>query len=530
MKWRLVPAVLRIDEAVVVAHLERPAGDQGHPRRCRRPRRGRRGRRHRHDRRRQSAADRVPIRLHFRFPFARRVGAPLRLSPAAVPAPAGVAISALVAPGPAVLAAATRAAARLVAVRPARIRRRREGRRDRAPRREGASLQRRMVGCEAEGAEDRVHHRKRVGQVGHRAQFPRHRVDVLPRQLALGRDLEEVTFGVGAQEGVAVRQPLRARTDVAEEAVAVAGPVAPDDLPRDVAGLVVGVVLVGLAPVAGLGRIDVAPGVAAVGVQERVDLDRGGSRRALEKVLPVVEDHQVPRAGDAGRDPRGVVRAPHLLVAAGRRIPVLEDARRVALGVAGGVAEAVQEVARRTGRLRDRRLQVAGDERAVVVDDVQLALHRVDHDVARLRVVVDRVAVQPVALQRPAGQVDVDPAGALGRGLRVIGLRRIEALHEMVGEPPFPDHVALHVDLDHRVHLPDLVGPALRVGAGRDRLLMGDPPVGDVERGRRVERLVVDPYPVVVRRVALALLGVLPDLLPVPVDLGESAEAARIVA
>ncbi len=133
-------------------------------------------------------------------------------------------------------------------------------------------------------------------------------------------------------------------------------------------------------------------------------------RRALEQILAVVKDHDVPCACQTGADPVHVVRSAHLLVAGSCRVPVFQDAWRIALRVAGRIAETVQEIARRTGGLGDAGLRVAGDERAVVVDHVQLALHGVDDDVARLGVVVHRIAVQPVAFQRSAGQVEVDAA------------------------------------------------------------------------------------------------------------------------
>ena len=61
------------------------------------------------------------------------------------------------------------------------------------------------------------------------------------------------------------------------------------------------------------------------------------------------------------------------------------------------------------------------------------------------------------------------------------------------------------------------------------RLLVGDRLVGDVERGGRVELLVEDAHPIVVRRVALALLGVFPHRLAVPIHLLEALEPARVV-
>ena len=95
------------------------------------------------------------------------------------------------------------------------------------------------------------------------APVARDRVDVLPDEFAVGGHLEEMALGVGADERVAVGQALGAGADVAEEPVAVHGAVAPDDLLRDLPRLVVRVVVVGLAPVAGIGRIDVLARVAA---------------------------------------------------------------------------------------------------------------------------------------------------------------------------------------------------------------------------------------------------------------------------
>jgi hypothetical protein len=44
------------------------------------------------------------------------------------------------------------------------------------------------------------------------------------------------------------------------------------------------------------------------GIEEGVDLNDGGLRRALEEILPVVEDHQVSGPEQAGFDPLHVVR------------------------------------------------------------------------------------------------------------------------------------------------------------------------------------------------------------------------------
>lgn len=114
------------------------------------------------------------------------------------------------------------------------------------------------------------------------------------------------------------------------------------------------------------------------------------------------------------------------------------DGRRVALGVAGGVAEAVKEIARPPGGLGDPRLGIARDERAVVIDDVEFALHGINHDVAGGGAVIERVAVQPVAPQGFAGHVDVDPARPVGDALAfadVMGLGGVHILHDVIEDP-----------------------------------------------------------------------------------------------
>ena len=127
-----------------------------------------------------------------------------------------------------------------------------------------------------------------------------------------------------------------------------------------------------------------------------------------------------------------VVAAADLLVAGCGGVPVLQDARRIALAVAGRVAEAVEEVARRAAAALMLGLRIAGDEGLVVVDDVEFALHRVDDDLIQLGIVVNGVAVQPVAPGRTAREVDVDPARVIGDGLSladVVGLGRVDVLH-----------------------------------------------------------------------------------------------------
>lgn len=140
--------------------------------------------------------------------------------------------------------------------------------------------------------------------------------------------------------------------------------------------------------------------------------------------------------------------------------------------------------------------------------------------------------MQPVALERVARHVDVDAAGMVSDGLAradVVGLRRIQVLHDVVEEAPFPDDVALHVHLDDRVPLAAFLRGFLRVSPGGDGLVVRDGLVGDVQRGRRVELLVEDANPIVMRRVVFALLGVFPDRLAVPIHLLEAGETAGVV-
>jgi hypothetical protein len=99
----------------------------------------------------------------------------------------------------------------------------------------------------------------------------------------------------------------------------------------------------------------------------------------------------------------------------------------------------------------------------------------------------------------------------------------------VVEEPPFPDHVALHVHLDDCIHLRAVVRTLARVGAGGNRLLVGDGSIRDGQGRGGVELLVEDAHPIVVRRVALTLLNILPDQLAVPINFFETLKPARIV-
>jgi len=91
---------------------------------------------------------------------------------------------------------------------------------------------------------------------------------------AVGRDLEEMPLGIRADKGVAVGETLAAGADVAEEAVAVGGPIGPDHLPGDLPWLVVRVLVVRLAPVTGVGRVHIFACVMPVGIEEGIDFEQ----------------------------------------------------------------------------------------------------------------------------------------------------------------------------------------------------------------------------------------------------------------
>ena len=115
--------------------------------------------------------------------------------------------------------------------------------------------------------------------------------------------------------------------------------------------------------VAGVGRIDVAARVDAVGVQIGIDLLDVGLSGGLDEVLGVVEDQEIARPGQSGADPLDVVGTAELLGAGAGRDPA--DRRRGALAVAGRIAETIEEIARRGGRQGDAGRRIAGDDRVL---------------------------------------------------------------------------------------------------------------------------------------------------------------------
>ena len=89
------------------------------------------------------------------------------------------------------------------------------------------------------------------------------------------------------------------------------------------------------------------------------------------------------------------------------RIPVLQHTRWIALPVAGRIAETIEKISLRAGSFGNAGLGITGNKRPVVVNDVKLALHGIDDEMARSRVVIMRIAMQPVALHRLARHIDV---------------------------------------------------------------------------------------------------------------------------
>ena len=304
---------------------------------------------------------------------------------------------------------------------------------------------------------------------------------------------------------------------MAEHALVGHRVIQPGDLPRHGFGTFVGVVARrGPVVVAGRWGIHVCPRVVGGGIQVTVDLKDVGLGRGLEQVAAVVEHQEMSRAGRARRDPLHLAGGPDLLVARSGSGPVLLDRGRIALVVARRVAEPVKKVSGRGGRQRDAVGGTAGDEGVAVVDDVKLAAHRVDDDLIEGLVVIDGVAVQPVALDGQAGDVHVEPPRVVRDGLAhadIVGLGRVEALDDMVEEPPFPDDIARLVHLDDRIHLGvGVVTREGRVAPGGDALVEADGLVGDVEGREGVELRVEDAHEVVVRHVTGPRLGVGPRI------------------
>ena len=151
-------------------------------------------------------------------------------------------------------------------------------------------------------------------------------------------------------------------------------------MPGDLPGGIMGVMIVFFADVTGIRRVDILAGVPPAGIEKWIDLDDGGSRGSLAEVLAVVKNHQMARAGQAGLDPLHIVSAAHLLMAGGGIIPVLQHTRRFSLAIAGRIAEPVKKIARRTRSQRNAARRISSDERAAVINDVELAAHRTDRD------------------------------------------------------------------------------------------------------------------------------------------------------
>ena len=179
--------------------------------------------------------------------------------------------------------------------------------------------------------------------------------------------------------------------------------------------------------------------VTAVGVYGRNDfLDR----RVISAGAPaaVVEDEDVPLAGQAGLDPLGVVLDEELLIGGGSGVVGLR------------VAPTVEQVAARAGGF--------GGGGAVIDDpDLPEVVHAED-DLVQLGAVIDRVGVVPVG---PAVHdiVQVDQFGMVGHHAVVV-LGGVVVLNQVVPGVPLPDDIA--GGGTGGMHLDDAVGPQFAIG------------------------------------------------------------------
>ena len=283
--------------------------------------------------------------------------------------------------------------------------------------------------------------------------------------------------------------------------------------------------------IAGRGRIHVSAGVVGTRVEVAVELKNVGLRRGLEKIAAVVEYEEVACAWHPGRNPLGMARSADLFVASGGSCPILLDGRRVALAVARRIAEAIQEVPVRTGGQRDAGRRIAGHERVAVINDVELASRRVNDNLVEVRVIINRVAVQPVVGDRPARQIQIQPPRVIGNAFAhtdVIGFARVEVLNAVVKETPLPHHAPGHVHLHNGVHLGVRVRAIGGIAARRHTGIGGNGLRRDIERGIGAELRIVNAQEVMVQRVVGARFRVLPDGVAAPVHFLEPGEAADI--
>ena len=390
-----------------------------------------------------------------------------------------------------------------------------------------------MIGGEAIRAEQGVLHRPVVPLVSDDS-LCRHWVDVFPNQVTGSCDFKEVSFGRIADQRIAVRQALDAGVEVAEHALVCHRVIHPGNLPRHGFGALVSVVPRRCpVVVTGGGRIHIRPCVVGARIQVAVDFENVGLRRSLEQVASVVVHQEMARARQSGGNPLRVTRSADLFVPRGASRPVLLDRRGIALAIARRVAKAVEEVAIRAGSQRDASRRIAGEERVAMTNHIELASRRVDHDLAEVRVVINRVAMQPVVGHGPARQIEIQSARVVGNAparADVVGFACIKVLDAVVKETPLPHHVPGHVHLHNRVHLGVGIGTVGRIASRRDTLVGRDRPGGDVKRRIRAELGVVDPQEIMVWQVVGACFRVLPDRVPTPVHLLESGEAVDIAA
>ena len=145
---------------------------------------------------------------------------------------------------------------------------------------ERATHEGRMAGGVTVGAEDGIDHRQPVANGLHLAAGSDGH-DVVPDAVACRRHFLDVALGVGADQGVAVRQALGAATDLAEDRQVALGRVVQHHLLGNQLGGLVGYRQRRDRVVTGIRRIHITSRVGAAGIQVGVDFKDIGLRGVL---------------------------------------------------------------------------------------------------------------------------------------------------------------------------------------------------------------------------------------------------------
>ena len=102
-----------------------------------------------------------------------------------------------------------------------------------------------------------------------------------------------------------------------------------------------------------------------------------------------------------------------LLVPCSGFFPVIFNGRRVPLVVFCGIAKTVLEITRGCCGKGDACNRIIGYESISMIHHIKFPVNRVDYDQVLVLVIIEGVAVQPVAFDMIAADVQVDPAGSM---------------------------------------------------------------------------------------------------------------------